>query len=60
MITISDISLASTPTFGPHTYEIKVNSEVISTFHHLRQPTDLVQCLRDAANAIEELEKSEN
>lgn len=59
MIIINDISHNQTPTFGPRTYEIKVNNEVISLFDHLNQPSGLVRCLRDAADAVEELEKSE-
>ncbi len=59
MITIDDVSHNSTPTFGPHIYEIKINDEVISFFSHLKQPSDLVRCLRSAADAVEELEKSE-
>ena len=59
MITIHNTSQKSKPTFGPHTYEIKIHNEVIAVFSHLRQPSGLVRCLRDAADAVEELEKSE-
>ena len=60
MITIDNVSQHSTPAFGPHTYEIKVNDDLISEFIHLRQPRDLVKCLRDAADAVEKIERLEN
>jgi len=60
MITIANISNDSTPAFGPHTYELKVNDEVISCFTHLRQPRGLAKCLRDAADAAEKTLELDN
>jgi len=57
MITISNTSNSSMPTFGPHRYELRVNGVQLVQFTHLKQPRALSTCLRDAANAIDAAEE---
>tara|TARA_R110000850_G_scaffold48912_2_gene120945 strand:- start:4668 stop:4940 length:273 start_codon:yes stop_codon:yes gene_type:complete len=53
-IIISNISDESAPMSGTNSYEVKINRELILKFTHNRQHDGLAQCLRDAADAIDE------
>jgi len=39
---------------GINQYEIRINNQVICRFEHDKKASGLAQCLRDAADAIEE------
>lgn len=39
---------------GPNTYRVQINREVICEFEHNRTYDGLAQCLRDAADAVEQ------
>lgn len=52
-IIIQNIS-PDAPLFGKNRYRIRINDRVICEFDHDRQISGLAQCLRDAADAVEE------
>lgn len=53
MLAIVNVSPDDAPLTGRNKYEVRINSRVIATFEHDRQPDGAAQCLRDAADAIE-------
>tara|TARA_R110002153_G_scaffold111913_1_gene253724 strand:+ start:267 stop:518 length:252 start_codon:yes stop_codon:yes gene_type:complete len=53
-IIISNISDEGTPITGTNSYEVRINRDLICKFEHNRQHDGLAQCLRDAADAIDE------
>ncbi len=53
MIAIVNVSSEDTPTRGSNQYEVRINSKIICTFEHDRQYEGLAQCLRDAADAVD-------
>lgn len=53
MIVIVNISPPSTPNYGQHEYEVRINNRVITTFMHDRKVDGLAQCLRDAADSVD-------
>jgi len=53
MIAIVNVSSEDAPLRGRNRYEVRINAKVICTFDHDRQPNGLAQCLRDAADAVE-------
>lgn len=59
MISIVNISDEETPPIGLNEYELRINRKVIVEFKHKRGYGKLAQCLRDAADALDNLD-SEN
>lgn len=59
MIKIINVSGIDAPRFGLNTYRLMINTKTICEFEHDRQPKGLPECLRDAADAVEALQKAE-
>lgn len=54
MIAIVNVSPEDAPNTGINQYEVRINQRAITQFEHYRQKTGLAQCLRDAADAVEQ------
>lgn len=52
-IIITNISLQNSPEIGKNRYQLRINKRVICEFEHDRKIDGLAQCLRDAANAVD-------
>ena len=52
-ITITNISNTDSPLFGVDDYQLRINNKVICKFKHKREVNGLAQCLRDAADAVD-------
>jgi len=59
MLAIVNVSPEDAPLTGRNKYEVRINSRVIATFEHDRQPNGAAQCLRDAADAVERCREEE-
>lgn len=57
MISVVNVSPDDAPNTGINQYEVRINNKLIASFEHDRQYNALPQCLRDAADAVEQQEK---
>lgn len=46
--------ISDKPSNGRDEYEVRVNKDVIAAFYHQRSVSGLAQCLRDAADAVDQ------
>ncbi|MGJ8680493.1 hypothetical protein [Paraglaciecola sp.] len=60
MISIVNISPEHTPAHGVNQYVLKEDRKVLVEYSHNRTANSLVQRLRDAADALEALEKKQS
>ena len=58
-IIITNITDQDMPENGLGRYVVRINHKVICKFEHERKINGLAQCLRDAANAVEESREKE-
>lgn len=59
MISITNVSPIDAPLIGMNSYAIKINDKLITAFEHNRKPFGLSKCLRDAADAVEQVEQQD-
>jgi hypothetical protein len=59
MLAIVNVSPDDAPLTGRNKYEVRINGRVIATFEHDRRPDGAAQCLRDAADAVEQCRSDE-
>lgn len=59
-IIITNISLQNSPKIGKNKYQLRINERVICEFEHDRKIEGLAQCLRDAANAVDDTTTKNN
>ena len=57
MIAIVNVSPEPAPFTGQNEYEVRINKRVITTFTHNRSINGLAQCLRDAADSVDAVER---
>ena len=56
MISIINVSPVGTPSTGLNQYVLKINNQLITGFDHKRKAFGLAQCLRDAADAMDQVD----